>query len=79
MAEDPAIRRLHPSLRHAILNELRWPALRPVQQMAVEAILDGKNAIVLAPTAGGKTEASIFPVLSQILDARMPRRAGARR
>lgn len=31
-------------------------------------MLDGKNVVVLAPTAGGKTEASIFPVLSMLLD-----------
>jgi ATP-dependent Lhr-like helicase len=33
-----------------------------VQERATEAILDGRNAIVLAPTAGGKTEAAFFPV-----------------
>lgn len=59
--------RLHPHLRHAIVHDLGWRALRPVQELASDAILDGCNAIVLAPTAGGKTEASLFPVLSRIL------------
>ena len=43
-------------------------ALRPVQELAGEAILDGKNAVVLAPTAGGKTEASMFPALARLVD-----------
>jgi len=65
-----AFHRLHPNLRHAIIHDLGWRALRPVQEQAVDAILDGDNAVVLAPTAGGKTEASVFPVLSRILSER---------
>ena len=49
------------------MTELGWRDLRPVQTMTIDAVLDGANAVVLAPTAGGKTEAAIFPVLSQIL------------
>ncbi len=65
--------RLHPRLRHAIVHDLGWRSLRPVQEQATDVILDGHNAVVLAPTAGGKTEASIFPVLSQMLtDERLP-------
>ncbi len=59
--------RLHPHLQHAIVNDLGWRELRPVQSLTIDAVLDGANAVVLAPTAGGKTEAAIFPVLSQIL------------
>jgi ATP-dependent Lhr-like helicase len=55
-------------LQHAIANRLGFTSLREVQELAGEAILDGKNAVVLAPTAGGKTEASIFPVLAQLLN-----------
>lgn len=54
-------------LQHAIAHELGWTSLRPVQEQAGEAILAGKNAVVLAPTAGGKTEASMFPVLAGLL------------
>ncbi len=61
------LERLHPHLQHAIIHDLGWRALRPVQELTIDAILDGCNAVVLAPTAGGKTEASIFPVLSRIL------------
>jgi len=59
--------RLHPHLQHAIAHDLGWRALRPVQELTIEAVLDGCNSIVLAPTAGGKTEAAIFPLLSRIL------------
>jgi ATP-dependent Lhr-like helicase len=59
--------RLHPHLQHAIVNDLGWRSLRPVQELTIDAVLDGANAVVLAPTAGGKTEASLFPALSRIL------------
>ncbi|MEZ4444904.1 MAG: DEAD/DEAH box helicase [Polyangiaceae bacterium] len=58
--------RLSSALQYHIVNSLGWPALRPVQERAAEAILDGDNCVVLAPTAGGKTEASFFPILSQM-------------
>jgi ATP-dependent Lhr-like helicase len=54
-------------LQHAIANQLAFDSLRPVQELAGEAILDGKNAVVLAPTAGGKTEASMFPVIAGLM------------
>ncbi len=59
--------RFHPRLQNAIAHRLGWTSLRPVQEQAGEALLSGHNAVVLAPTAGGKTEASMFPVLSQLL------------
>ncbi|MGB8929877.1 MAG: DEAD/DEAH box helicase [Anaeromyxobacteraceae bacterium] len=54
-------------LQEAIVSRLGWTSLRPVQELAGEAILDGKNAVVLAPTAGGKTEASMFPALAELV------------
>jgi ATP-dependent Lhr-like helicase len=60
--------RFPPRLQQAIVSRLGWTALRPVQELAGEAILDGKNAVVLAPTAGGKTEASIFPALAGLVE-----------
>lgn len=56
--------RLTPALQYQIANSLGWSGLRPVQEAATEAILDGDNVVVLAPTAGGKTEAAFFPLLS---------------
>ncbi len=67
-----AFYRLHPNLRHAIVHDLGWRELRPVQHQAIVVILDGSNAVILAPTAGGKTEASLFPVLSNILSSGTP-------
>jgi len=58
---------LHPAVQHHIVNSLGWRSLRPLQESAVDPILRGENAILLAPTAGGKTEAAIFPVLSRML------------
>lgn len=61
------IDRLHPHLQNAIVHDLGWRSLRPVQELTIDAILDGCNTVVLAPTAGGKTEAAVFPILSRIL------------
>src|SRR3954464_897152 len=61
------IERLHPHLQHAIIHDLGWRSLRPVQELTIDAVLDGANSVVLAPTAGGKTEAAVFPLLSRIL------------
>ncbi|WP_406001061.1 DEAD/DEAH box helicase [Streptomyces sp. NBC_00829] len=58
--------RLHPGLVHHIVNTLGWPGLRPLQEEAVEPLLDGSDAVLLAPTAGGKTEAASFPLLSKM-------------
>ena len=62
-----AFDRLHPALQHHIVNALGWRELRPVQSLSIDACLDGANLVVLAPTAGGKTEAAFFPVISQML------------
>ena len=59
--------RFPPRLQEAIGTRLGWSSLRPVQELAGEALLDGHNAVVLAPTAGGKTEASMFPTLSMLM------------
>lgn len=63
-----AFARFPPRLQEAIVSRLGWTSLRPVQELAGEAILDGKNAVVLAPTAGGKTEASMFPALAGLVE-----------
>ena len=61
-----AAERLHPVLLHHIVNSLGWPALRPLQEGAIQPLLDGDDALLLAPTAGGKTEAAVFPLLSRM-------------
>jgi ATP-dependent Lhr-like helicase len=59
-----AFDRLSGALQYQIVNTLGWRELRPVQLETIDAVLDGDNCVVLAPTAGGKTEASFFPILS---------------
>ncbi|MFD9615996.1 DEAD/DEAH box helicase [Streptomyces virginiae] len=67
MTESPdPLDRLHPGLLHHIVNTLGWPGLRPLQREAIEPLLDGSDAVLLAPTAGGKTEAASFPLLSRM-------------
>jgi ATP-dependent Lhr-like helicase len=63
-----AFARFPARLQEAIVSRLGWTSLRPVQELAGEAILDGKNAVVLAPTAGGKTEASMFAALANLVE-----------
>ena len=72
-AMSAAFERLSPALQYQIVNGLGYVGLRPMQEAAIPAILDGDNCVVLAPTAGGKTEAAFFPLLSQ-----MTARAGRR-
>ncbi|MEV4115532.1 DEAD/DEAH box helicase, partial [Nonomuraea sp. NPDC049695] len=56
--------RLHPVVLHHVVNTLGWPDLRPLQRAAITPLMDGEDTILLAPTAGGKTEAACFPLLS---------------
>ncbi|MGW2110775.1 DEAD/DEAH box helicase [Streptomyces sp. NPDC001948] len=57
---------LHPGIVHHIVNTLGWPGLRPLQEEAIRPLVDGSDALLLAPTAGGKTEAASFPLLSRM-------------
>lgn len=59
--------RLHPSVQHHVVNTLGWTSLRPHQEQAIAPILDGCHVLVQAPTAGGKTEAAMLPLLSRML------------
>jgi ATP-dependent Lhr-like helicase len=61
-----ALPELHPAVMHNIVNGLGWSELRPLQQQAIAPILRGDDALLLAPTAGGKTEAAFFPLLSRL-------------
>ncbi len=58
---------LHPAVQHHIVNSLGWRQLRPLQQESIGPLFAGEHALLLAPTAGGKTEAAFFPVLSRML------------
>lgn len=59
--------RLHPAVQYHIVNSLGWSSLRPTQLEAIDPIQAGTHCLLLAPTAGGKTEAALMPVLSRML------------
>jgi len=61
---------LHPDLRRAIAEGAGWRSLRPIQELAIPAVLRGDDCLVLAPTAGGKTEAALLPILQSLLQRR---------
>lgn len=63
---------MHPGLQHHIANTLGWPDLRPLQKDAIGPILRGDDALLIAPTAGGKTEATFFPLLSRMTEENWP-------
>lgn len=67
MTEQPSgFEALAPSVQHHIANSLGWPGLRPLQEAAAAPLVAGQDAILLAPTAGGKTEAATFPLLTRM-------------
>ena len=43
----------------------RHGSFTPVQEAAIPPILEGHNTLVIAATAGGKTEAAIVPLLER--------------
>ena len=60
-----AFEQLHPAVRYHIVNTLGWGDLRPTQVEAIAPIHGGEDVLLLAPTAGGKTEAAFLPLLSR--------------
>jgi len=58
---------LHPTLQELLLTGLGWDDLRPVQVETYLSVSSGADTLVLAPTAGGKTESAFFPVIDGIL------------
>ena len=59
--------RFAPRLQEAIVARLGWSSLRPVQEQAGEALLDGSNAVILAPTAGGEDRSGDVPHALQLV------------
>jgi ATP-dependent Lhr-like helicase len=54
-------------MQQAIVSQLGWRSLRPVQELSIPPLLAGHDAVVLAPTAGGKTESAMLPLLDRLL------------
>lgn len=59
-----ALEKLHPGLQRWI-KEQGWRGLHPIQEAALDPILEGVSCVIEAPTAGGKTEAVLFPTLTR--------------
>lgn len=61
---------LHEGVRRWIW-EKKWTALRKAQEEAIAPIITGDmDIIIAAATAGGKTEAAFFPILSRLATER---------
>lgn len=58
---------LHPTLQGVLAHRLGWDDLRPVQEAAALAAAEGNDLLVVAGTAGGKTEAALIPVIDAAL------------
>lgn len=63
---------LHPAVQYHVVNSLGWSSLRPTQLAAIAPIHAGTHCLLLAPTAGGKTEAAAIPMLSRMLTQAWP-------
>ena len=63
--QDP-LDMLDERLRKAMLDE-GYTSLTPIQELAIPKVLSGRHVLVVAPTGSGKTEAALFPILSEIL------------
>lgn len=63
---------LHPAMQYHVVNSLGWSTLRPTQVAAIAPIHAGTHCLLLAPTAGGKTEAAAIPMLSRMLREEWP-------
>ncbi len=61
---------LHPGIQRRVRQDLAWTELSEIQRLAIPVILDGSDCVIEAPTAGGKTEAVLFPCLSRAALAR---------
>jgi len=58
---------LHESLQQVLAQRLDWMELRQVQENACRIIQSGSDALIIAPTAGGKSEAALIPVMDDLL------------
>ncbi len=56
---------LSPELQQYLIGK-GWKQLTEIQEKAIPEILNGNNTILIAPTAGGKTEAAVLPMLQKV-------------
>ena len=58
---------LNPRIRD-FLKEKGIERPTPIQEKAIPVILSGRNALVIAPTGLGKTEAALLPIFHRFLE-----------
>lgn len=59
---------LHENIKKWIFKN-GWTNLRPAQQQSIKEIRQSNNNLIIyAPTASGKTEAAMLPLISELLD-----------
>ena len=64
--EQAALREIIPRSFDAFFD--RFPKLLPIQRGAIRPLALGLDVLLAAPTAGGKTEACVAPMLQRLLD-----------
>lgn len=65
-----AFQKLHAEAK-SIVYRLGFTTLRPIQILGINAYYESpKDLLLLAPTAGGKTEAWLLPALSELVSRR---------
>lgn len=57
---------LDEKVQNGIKDILKWNSLTSIQEETIPHLLNGDNCVLIAQTAGGKTEAAFFPILSTI-------------
>ncbi len=58
-------------MQRIITRKLGFSEFRPVQKKAIPLILEGENVLIIAPTATGKTEAFLLPILNRIYNEKL--------
>ena len=63
-----SIKSFAPFIQKYIYQE-GWTELRPIQLDAAEVILNSNdNCLIASPTASGKTEAALFPIITKMYE-----------
>ena len=57
---------LEEKIQNGIKDILKWTSLTSIQEEAIPRLLNGDNCVLIAQTAGGKTEAAFLPIISEI-------------
>ncbi|MEB2793775.1 MAG: DEAD/DEAH box helicase [Caldisphaeraceae archaeon] len=70
MERKSAAEMLNPEVRKLIVGR-GWNRLTEIQELSIPYIMKGFNTLIMAPTGEGKTEASMLPIVSILLESYM--------